>query len=61
MLFIYRNILGTISGLIVGLAESYIAYLVTMAGHDGVGIALAALPVAAIVKAFIWTGRKTDK
>lgn len=32
-----------------------------MAGHDGVGIALAALPVAAIVKAFIWTDRKTDK
>ena len=58
---IYRNIIGTISGLIVSLADIYIAYLVTMAGHDGVGIALAALPVAANVKAFIWTGRKTDK
>lgn len=30
-------------------------------GARWVGIALAALPVAAIVKAFIWTGRKTDK
>lgn len=58
---IYRNIIGTISGLIVSLADIYIVYLVTMAGHDGVGIALAALPVAAIVKAFIWTDRKTDK
>lgn len=29
---IYRNIIGTVSGLIVSLADIYIAYLVTMAG-----------------------------
>lgn len=53
-----RRMIGTFASLIVALAIVYTAYLVTMAGHEGVGVALAALPIAGVVKWFIWPGRK---